>query len=178
VKKALAAADALVTSNCTGADRRIVSSSDPGPLAPPTATAMRSIGSMLHCEAAPASSTSTVAAPTTTTSLGGPSATLPSSVRPAGGAISPAPPAVNVTNPSTAASTAPPATAAAGTLGADGSGGPAADSRSALLTATKLPLPQPGGASGTDRFATFLLGALLYLIARKPVGRLARRIAS
>ena len=51
VAKALAAADKLVSSNCTGADRRIVTSSDPGPLAPPTATAMRAIGPMLHCEA-------------------------------------------------------------------------------------------------------------------------------
>src|SRR4029077_19202716 len=53
VTQSLAAANALVQSNCTGASRRIVTNTDPGPLAPSTATEMRSIGNMLHCEAVP-----------------------------------------------------------------------------------------------------------------------------
>src|SRR5262249_10094922 len=64
VKKALAGADALVTSNCTGSDRRIVKSTDPGPMAPANAENMHAIGDMLHCEAVgPAPTTTTIASP-------------------------------------------------------------------------------------------------------------------
>jgi hypothetical protein len=34
----------------------------------------------------------------------------------------------------------------------------------------------PGGAAGTDRLAAFLLGVLLYLLLRGPVGRMAHRL--
>ena len=45
----------LVMSNCAGSDRPwSCDESDPGPLAPPATTAMKSIGTMLHCEAASA----------------------------------------------------------------------------------------------------------------------------
>jgi PBP superfamily domain len=178
VKKALAAADELVASNCTGADRQIFTTSDPGPLAPATATAMRSIGPMLHCEAAAAPTTSTVAAPNTTTSVRGPSSTSPSTVTPAGRSFATAGPGAVATNPSVVGSTKTPTTVAGSTPAVDTSGGTGAEQGSVLLTASKLPLPQPGGASGTDRLATFLLGAFLYLIARKPLSRLVRRISS
>jgi len=177
VKKALAAADELVSSNCTGADRQIVTSSDPGPLAPATATAMRSIGPMLHCEAAAGPTTSTVAAPSTTTTVGAPGSTLPATVTPAGGSLATTGPGAVATRPPVVGSTATPTTVAGISPAVGAGGGTGTPPGSVLLTASKLPLPQPLGASGTDRLATFLLGALLFLIARKPVVRFARRIA-
>jgi hypothetical protein len=181
VTKALDAADHLVASNCTGVDRRVVSSADPGPLAPPDATAMKSMGTMLHCEAAPGSTTTATTPPVTSTAnttssttttfpptvaaLGNPSATSGSV---AGSGANRAGGVRSAQTPAAVTGTAPPPVAA----------GPSARPRAELLTVSKLPLTQPGGASGTDRLATFLLGAVLYLLVRKPVGRFARRLAT
>jgi ABC-type phosphate transport system substrate-binding protein len=168
VAKALAAADQLVRSNCTGADRVIVSSSDPGPLAPPTAIAMRSIGTALHCQ--PAASDSTTSPSTTST-------TPPLLETPAGGDgdTTGAPVAASTSSGGSSQS----AGRSNSTTPADeGLGAVVIRSRkSALITTSKLPLPVPAGASGTDRLATFLLGAVLFLLLRKPATRVAHRIA-
>src|SRR5262249_51199291 len=67
VAEALAAADQLVTSNCTAAGGVVVKSDDPGPLAPASAGAMSKIGPMLHCEEpVPATTTTTTVSPATT----------------------------------------------------------------------------------------------------------------
>src|SRR5262249_53584125 len=60
----LSAADAVVQGNCTGTDRAIVKNRDPGQLAPPDATAMSSIGPMLHCVSVTPPTTTTTVAPT------------------------------------------------------------------------------------------------------------------
>jgi ABC-type phosphate transport system substrate-binding protein len=167
VAKALAAADQLVKSNCIGADRVVVSSSDPGPLAPPTATAMRSIGTALHCEPV-ASPSSTVLSSTSTTT---PLLEVPVEgvSEPPNGSVNSA--GANTSSNPTGAQTAP--------ASADGSSDVVVvrSRKAALVTTSKLPLPIPGGASGTDRLATFLLGALLFLLLRKPATRLSHRVA-
>jgi hypothetical protein len=172
VAQALAAANQLETSNCVGSDRKLVSSSDPGPLAPPTATAMRSIGNMLHCESVvviPVTTTTVSSAPTTTAtafpavgSEGGGNSVIPgvSSVFPGGSSSSP----TNVVTPPDSSSS--------------NAEVPTQAQKSGLLTAFKLPLPTPSGGGSSDRLATFLLGAFLYLLLRKPIARVARRFAS
>jgi hypothetical protein len=178
VTKALAAADKLVSSNCIGADRRIVVSGDPGPLAPSTATALRSIGTMLHCEAALPPTTSTTA--NTTTTVGPTPSTRPTTATTVGslGTSSGSGPGVVGPGPTVAASTETPTTVGASASPILPEGGTSVESGLVVLTASKLPMNRPEKASGTDRLATFLLGALLYLIARKPIGRLARRMAT
>jgi hypothetical protein len=171
VAKALAAADALVRSNCTGTDRRVVSSADPGPLAPATATAMRSIGAMLHCEPIP------VAPPSTTTTT---PTTTPVPIDP--GSVAPTGEQTPVIDPAAGAATSPTAATADATE-APADGGEVAvvrtqASRKGLLIASQLPLPPPSGAGTSDRLATFLLGVALFLLLRKPVGRLFRRLAT
>ncbi|MFN8019174.1 MAG: substrate-binding domain-containing protein [Acidimicrobiales bacterium] len=64
VAKALQGADALVASNCVGSDRKIVTSSDPGPYAPDL-PGMKAIGPMKHCETVGATTTTTAATTTT-----------------------------------------------------------------------------------------------------------------
>ncbi len=177
VAEALAAADKLVSSNCTGSGRRIVTSSDPGPLAPPTATAMRSIGPMLHCEPVSPSTTSTSAAPTTTTVGAATATTLPMTPPPIDNSFATVPFATTGTVQSVPVTTGSAGSAGSSNTTRTTTGVAHEVSRSVLLTASRLPLAQPAGASGTDRLATFLLGAVLYLLLRKPVGRLARRIA-
>jgi hypothetical protein len=190
VTKALQAADALVVSNCQGADREVVLDNDLGPLAPSTATDMQSVGPMKHCVAAPnAPSTTTTSPQSPTTSPPGANG-LPGSIGSTGGDTF----SSDGTGGSNFGAGAPLVAASSdGTNGpggssASGTGGPGATGSSTerngtkgtltgLLTASKLPLPMPTG-SGTDRLATFLLGAALYLCLRKPVGRLARRVAS
>ncbi len=178
--QALQAANALVTSNCTGSDRHIVSSSDPGPLAPASATAMKSIGTMLHCEPVAAATTTTTtfssAGNTGSDNFGGGSSFTSndgsSSLSSASG--------TGASNSGYSSGD----TGSSSSGGSTGSGGGSSSSSAssgsgnALLVASQLPLTQPGGASGTDRLATFLLGAFLYLLFRKPIGRLFNRIAA
>lgn len=178
VNQALQSANALVTSNCTGSDRHVVSSSDPGPLAPASATAMKSIGTMLHCEP--------VAAPTTTTttvSNGGGSdfgAGFPSGVSDTGGSSFSSGTGTGATTSGYSSSDNGTSTGDGSTSSGGGGTTPAHNggSGNALFVASQLPIPAPGGASGTDRLATFLLGAFLYLLFRKPIGRFFHRIAA
>jgi ABC-type phosphate transport system substrate-binding protein len=180
VQEALDAANKLVLSNCVGAGRRVVVSSDPGRAAPPTAKAMRAIGQMLHCEAvAPPTTVSTVAATTTTVQA----TAVPGTAPPVAGTFD-----NGASSGSSALGDASAVPDAPATPGSDGSSPAGGKGRSptasvgaeanTLLTASKLPLGRPDGASGTDRLATFLLGAVLYLLVRRPVIRAARRIAA
>lgn len=173
VAQALAAANQLVTSNCVGSDRTIASSSDPGRLAPPTAAAMRSIGNMLHCVATVPPSTTTVA-PSSTTS----STTVPITSDTLGNTATTFPVGGGSSGTTTNTAVTPPNTVVTGP-GPNGSASaiPTRQLKSGLLTAAKLPLPTPAGGGSSDRLATFLLGALLYLLVRKPIGRIGKRIA-
>jgi hypothetical protein len=179
VNTALQAANQLVTSNCTGSDRHIVSSSDPGPLAPASATAMKSIGTMLHCEPVEKPTTTT-----TTFSSGGGVGTdnFGSGFSDTGSAGSSSLSSSSGTGATTSGySSGDSGSSTSGGSTASGNGSAASNSSgsgNAALAASQLPLPIPGGASGTDRLATFLLGAFLYLLFRKPIGRLFHRIAA
>jgi hypothetical protein len=185
-KQALLAADSIVQSNCTGSDRMIVKSSDPGPVAPPL-DAMKSIPPMLHCVEAPESTaTTTTVQPNTVTTLPLGSSTPPS-VNPqdsSGGAFTPSS-SDGTSSDGTSSGGTPSGTASPG-----GSARALAVSRdtspkngserhgalpSALAIASKLPLSESSTSSGADRLGAFVLGVLLYLILRKPVGRLVRR---
>jgi hypothetical protein len=141
-----------VASNCTGTDRSTFQSADPGKYAPDVPE-MKAIGTMTHCQngGAPAAPTST---------FDGSSPSFDSSFAAT----------------SSVASTAAPTTAATDTTVVvakkDKHRGAAA------LAASRLPLPIPGAGSGIDRLATLLLGAGLYLLLRKPVGRMLRRSPS
>jgi hypothetical protein len=173
VAQALAAADRLVLSNCVGKGRLVIVSPDPGPLAPPTATAMHSIGNMAHCVVLPSTgptTTTTTAAPATT------STTVP--FTPGTSGSQPSGLVDNSTPTTSGTPTSRPTTVV--TVPDSGSGGviAAKQLKSGLLVAQKLPLPVPGGGSTSDRVATFLLGALLYLLVRKPMARLARRVVT
>lgn len=169
IAEALAAADALVRSNCQGADRRIVANADPGPLAPASATEMQQIGSMLHCESVVAGTTTTTITPATRVPF-----------------VDNLPPVDNT----------PVDTATGSEIGSGSATGsestpspanspsarvvekePQVKPRSVLLTASRLPLPMPLGAAGPDRLAAFLLGAFLFLVLRKPLTRAAKRLA-
>jgi hypothetical protein len=167
VAKALAAADDLVRSNCTGADRTVVETDDSGPHAPATATAMQAIGTMLHCEAAPGATTTTITVTPTTS---------PSVI--AGGSNGSSATSADNGGASSGSSIAPKSSLPkAAPDSSDVAVGPIVvhTKRSTLLTTSKLPFPVPGGASGTDRLATFLLGAGLFLLLRKPAARMTRR---
>jgi len=184
VAKALQAADELVVSNCQGADREIVVNADVSPLVPATAKAMRAIGSMAHCVPVAPSTTTTATSTTTAATVAPTTAPAPPSEVSQQGtpsyvtsgtdgytasATTAAIPPSGTTPPTGAASTQTPG------------GGPATDGAASkkvtgLLTASKLPLPTPSKAPGGDRLATFALGALLYLLGRKPVARLARKV--
>jgi hypothetical protein len=157
VGEALAAADQLVQSNCTGSDRTVVKSSDPGRFAPRTA-GMTAIGPMLHCEAAAAPSTTVaVAAASSGPAFG--SSSIPLSNSPI-----PALPALAAPASAPAPQSTPPSKQKKTILGA--------------LAASSLPEEQPGSGNTVDDAATFLLGAGLFLLARKPVTKLlARRTA-
>jgi hypothetical protein len=174
VTQALRAADDLVRSNCVGADREITTSADPGVLAPASAAAMKSIGPMLHCEATNVPvSTTTTSFPTSFGSTPGTTPLGSQSFGPAGSETGNASVSTASNGGEAASSTSSNQSDAPSGSGAKRV---AAVRRSELLTATNLPLPMPGGASGTDRLATFLLGAMLFVLFRKPVGRLLRRL--
>jgi ABC-type phosphate transport system substrate-binding protein len=167
VAEALKAADDLVRSNCTGADRVTVDTDDPGPHAPATATAMRAIGTVLHCEPAPGATTTTVSPTTTPTFTSGGTDSSSATGTDNSAATSGSATAQNSARP----------TPASASSGADVGPIVVHTKRSTLLTTSKLPFPVPGGASGTDRLATFLLGAGLFLLVRKPAARVIRRSA-
>lgn len=177
VSKALTAADALVTSNCVGADRHIVTSSDPGPLTPPTAAAMHAIGTMLHCVPGVVANTTTTTSTPSTTST----STVPVTVATEAPFVGPSGDTVpaNVAPPASSETTAPsaPATTVPHKAPTKGNTG-TSPAHAGLLTALKLPLPSPQGGAASDRIATFLLGAALYLFLRKPFARLAKRVAT
>ncbi len=168
--QAFASADALVRSNCTGADRVIVKGNNPGPFAP-AGTALAGVSSMLHCEAAPApTTTSTTSATTTTTATTVPAST--GTVAPLGSssATTPVPPSVARVVPTTVARTsAAPSTT---TLPAK----PQPPGPSPIVLASHLPLDTSNGTTGVDRFGAVLLGAGLYFLLRKPATRLFRRV--
>ncbi len=181
VTKALHAADALVESNCQGSDREIVVNDDPGPLAPATATDMQSIGSMKHCvpaPGAPATTTTTTVASAGTPSggvngiPGGTGSSMDDSSFGSPVPLVTAPGATNSSTDSTGVANQPGSTSSSSGIDAT------KHTLNGVLTASKLPLPMPAGSSSSDRLATFLLGAALYLCLRKPVGRLARRVAT
>ena len=167
--QALAAADALVRSNCTGADRQIVKSSDPGPFAP-AGLALARIGPMLHCDAAPAPTTTTTTTIVTTTTTTSPAVPAPveplGSSNPGSGSALASTPVVptTVTSPPTTVPTATRATR------------PRRAGPSPIVLASHLPLGASGGPSGVDRVGALLLGAALYFLARKPATRLFHRV--
>ena len=163
--KALAGADDLVTGNCKGADRKLVTSSDPGPYAPDL-PALKAIGPMKHCQAVAGTTTTT----STTTTIAG---TIPADTTP-------------ITYPTDAGTTdlgtdfgidaGTTDTTPVDTDSSAGSGEGGATTTTAAptttttapldaqLAAATLPLPLPTGASsGYDRLAALLLGAALYL---------------
>jgi hypothetical protein len=182
--QALAGADALVKSNCVGADRMIVTNSDPGPLAPPGATEMKSIGPMLHC-------TTFVAAPTTTTTV------VPTTT-----------PSINSTQSNTGTGTSNSVsdtglatssdtgngTSSSGSAGANNSAATSSSAsnsssspgesthtivvrkRNGLLTASQLPIAASTGPTSFDRLGAFVLGAMLFLLFRRPIGRMFQRL--
>jgi ABC-type phosphate transport system substrate-binding protein len=176
-EKALEAANNLVLSNCSGKDMKVVASTDPGPMAPASATEMKQIGSTLHCEATGATT------PTTTiTSPEGNSFTFDNSPSVdtgsfSNGSLSSGSSGLDTSSSSNDVSGG--STGAGGSAGStsNGSGSPAATLNAQLVTANDLPIPAPTGTSGTDRLATFLIGVFLYLLLRKPVARMAKRVA-
>jgi len=159
VDQALAAANQLVLSNCTQAGETIMTSSNPGPLAPPL-KALQSIGPMLHCIAAPGAPATTVAPPSSSISP----VVLPAaagSVSDLGGSDS-ATAAAPSSTPTTAATTAP---APSGKVAVVNN----------AVDLSQLPLPTPGSGAGEfDRFTAFVVGALLLLLVRKPLRSLLR----
>jgi ABC-type phosphate transport system substrate-binding protein len=187
VAKALAAANELVMSNCTGSDRNLVSNSDPGPAAPATATAMKSIGTMLHCEPTVTATTTTTIGNSSTTSTTFPGSTVSSPTSSGGsytggsnsGAYS-ASSGYSAGEGSTSSRGTDSSGVSTGDQSTGSDGAAAAGNRrnasAQLVVATKLPMAAPGGAAGTDRLAAFLLGVLLYVLLRGPTARTARRL--
>jgi hypothetical protein len=146
-QKALAAANQVVESNCRG---KVVTDTDPGPYAPDV-PAMKNLGPVAHC--------------TNEAKEGAPP---PASGGETGGSF----------GSSDFSSGSTPVASAAETPQASGtSGGGSGEDRTATaaLTASKLPMPFPASLGGLDQLATVLLGAALYLLLRKPVGRLLTR---
>jgi hypothetical protein len=194
VAEALDNANKLVQSNCPDAKGEIVQSSDPGPLAPPTATEMKSIGPMLHCEppGGVATTTTTTVVPPPGGSTGGTSGNTgsgsSSDFGSSGGSsfgTGSSSSSSSSSSGSTASSGTSTGSSSSGSGSTSGSGGTtvvvhkkSGSNQSALIVATNLPLPQPDGTTGADRLATFLLGVGLFLLLRKPATRLVQRIGS
>ena len=155
VTQALKAADDLVTQNCSAKSEQIVKSTDPGPYFPKTDPAP-AIGSMLHCQATPAASTTTATIPSL------PSATVPL----VGGSP--------FLLPNSGLGAAPLNSDLNGSAATGASSGAATRTVSGVLTTAKLPLPEPGGGGGLDRLTTLLLGAGAFLVVRAPTRRLIR----
>ena len=142
--KALAAADALVKSNCVGSDRQVVMSTDPGPYVP-TAVAAANIGSVAHCVAKAADTPTTAPA-----SSGGSTA----SALPFDSSFTGLSDSSNVTSTPTATASTTPSASAPKTVYAVQS------------AAKSLPYPllpqQPG--TTLDEFVTRGLGAVIALL--------------
>jgi hypothetical protein len=172
-KKALAAADQLVESNCTGADEEVVKSSDPGPFAPDLPE-LHAIGTMSHCQKKEAPTT-TAAAPSATSSVSS------HATSPAGSLVTtPLPKASSLGSGESAFAvpslTRPPTGAAtSGSTPTNASGSTTTLPRNELLTAANLPLPVNSGATRGATLATLLLGAGLYLLVRPLTSGALRR---
>lgn len=166
VTKSLRAADDLVRSNCVGGGRAVFTSSDPGPFVP-ALPALGQIGPMLHCGLASPTPTSTTTVPPTTV------ATTPTTFSNLGVPTSPfstTPAPTRSTTPSTAGTTPTRVATSSTTTSSTVARIPAA------LSVSKLPLSGPSSSNGGDALATFLLGAGLFVVLRKPAGRLAKLV--
>jgi hypothetical protein len=176
VQQSLQAADSLVLSNCVGADRRVVSSSDPGPYGSKI-PALASIGTMLHCEPTGVPE-STTTVPTTTPTTFNPALNpngFPDSGINGGSSSLDTGTGIATTGPGAATATANgTGTGHNGHTGGTGGTGTADANKAELATATHLPI-QSSGTTGVDKLGAFLLGVVLYLLLRKPVAQLARR---
>jgi ABC-type phosphate transport system substrate-binding protein len=191
VSQALTAANQLVDSNCTQAGEVVVKSADPGPYAPHLHGIDR-IGSMDNCALSSAATD-----PTTTTTPTTPPVTVPPATTPP--ATTPAVTAPTTTTPTTTTpTTTPPTTTAPATTtttrprhrrpGTSSgtatttppSHGAATPPRSALsaavLGSADLEAPDPSG--GFDHLAALLIGAALFLLARRPAKKLLRSLRS
>jgi hypothetical protein len=173
--QALAAANQLVLSNCTGAGETVTTSTGPGPLAPPL-KALQGIGPMLHCVAPPAAAvtsattvtpTSATTAPLSSSGSSGSSGSSAGSGSSGSSAASDSESVDDGTPATTPIAVAPPATVAPGKVAVV----------SNAVDLAKLPLPAPGSGAGEfDRFTAFIVGAVLLLLVRKPVRSLIRVI--
>ena len=164
VTQALAAANQLVLSNCTGTGAVLVTSSDPGRLAP-NLPGLHAIGSMLHCEAPQAPS----AAATSSVPASGSPAASSGGVPAFSAAASP----VDGSTPTaggapTGGNTSPPPLKAAAKPDAKGGTGGA-------LRLASLPLSLPfSNVSTFDRLTALLLGAGFFLLGRRVLAWLVR----
>jgi hypothetical protein len=172
VAQSLAAANALVASNCVGNDRVVVQQSDPGSFAP-TSPTLTGLGSVSLCDQkrpTPPTSAAPAAAgqPVVTTSPGSSFATGTYVSNPeASSAVAASSSASASTASSTGSSASQPATATKTEVGAK--------KKRTLLVASGLPIQLPGSSS-TDKLGAFLLGALLFLVLRKPIANTWQRI--
>ena len=170
------AANNIVASNCVGKNVAIVESSDPGPLAPPSATELKNIGPMKHCVSKLPTTT-----PTTTPTVAddGGSSFGDSSL---GGNTS-----INNSNALGGSDSSSGSNAGSSDANGSSDGGASGDvhvktsrraltSRSELLVASNLPLGLPEAPHGLDRVATFLLGVGLFFLLRKPVANVIKRV--
>jgi len=157
VTTALRGADAIVKSNCTGADVKLVSTPDPGPYAPPD-LATAGIGKMAVCER----STPEVApppapaAPEVPPDTSAPPEEAPAFAEP----NLPAPSEFDEGLGSGGGNTAAGPLANAPTAKAQSKQGPKVKMPFAVLASSKR---------GVDRLATVLLGAVLFLLLRATV---------
>ncbi|WP_426573594.1 hypothetical protein [Aquihabitans sp. McL0605] len=164
VAKALKGADALVTSNCVGSDRRTVKSAEPGTYAPDL-PGVEAVGEVLHCErvgAAPTTTTSTTTpVPYDTTPYVDPGTSydpgfgdLPADTGtgPDAGVTDTTAPAASTTAPAKTTTTAPGTTAP---------------------PAAALPMAVPSGKpEGYDQMAALLMGGSLPLMFGSGIKRL------
>jgi hypothetical protein len=188
--QALTAANQLVVSNCTGPNMSLTVSSDPGPYAP-SLPALQNLGAVAHCTQTPVtpSTTTTTAHPTTTTTVKPTATTTPaptSTTSPTTAFVASAEPTPSgPSGPGDAPQAVSQPAPAASTLTGGGNKGPPSQASSAAVVAAgksqgnspillaRLPLPMPwGGGGGFDRLTGLVLGAALFLLARKPARRL------
>jgi ABC-type phosphate transport system substrate-binding protein len=194
VLQALDAANRLVQSNCAGPGMAVTVSNDPGPYAPPS-LASQHLGPMDHCAAAvpPPATTTTTTRPTTTTTRATTTTTQPTTTTTtaaplgsSGGALAASSPgsssggsgsgtggsaqaeAQAVTPaPATGPTRAPPAAGLAPAV--------ASSHKSGAVILTALPLAPPWSAGrGWDTLSGLVIGALLYLAARRPARAFVR----
>lgn len=156
VGQALAAANQLVLSNCTGDGMKVESNSDPGPYAPASArAAMKAAGPMLHCVRAAVE----VAAAVLDAPAAAPAVQAAAPVEPGAGA----PMRALAAAPVASAAAPAPSVATPAATPAGGSLGPAA------LVVSRLPMPRPSsGDDGFDRLTALVAGAVLLLALRRP----------